>query len=79
MSRVPRNDDRHHPFSRSFFMNKFRKLGLISYNGRIETHNSLLDAVSPEKPETSGGLIHGCGMRGVFTSVRARKVKVALT
>jgi CRP/FNR family transcriptional regulator, cyclic AMP receptor protein len=35
----------------SFFMNKFRKLGLISYNGRIEVHNSLLDAVLHEKPE----------------------------
>jgi CRP/FNR family transcriptional regulator, cyclic AMP receptor protein len=35
----------------SFFMNKFRKLGLISYNGRIEVHNSLLNAVLHEKPE----------------------------
>ena len=26
----------------SYFMNKFRKLGLISYNGKIEVHNSLL-------------------------------------
>jgi CRP/FNR family cyclic AMP-dependent transcriptional regulator len=29
----------------SHFMNKFRKLGLISYNGKIEVHNSLLNAV----------------------------------
>jgi CRP/FNR family transcriptional regulator, cyclic AMP receptor protein len=35
----------------SFFMNKFRKLGLISYNGKIEVHNSLLNAVLYEKPE----------------------------
>jgi CRP/FNR family transcriptional regulator, cyclic AMP receptor protein len=35
----------------SFFMNKFRKLGLISYNGKIEVHNSLLNAVLHEKPE----------------------------
>jgi CRP/FNR family transcriptional regulator, cyclic AMP receptor protein len=35
----------------SFFMNKFRKLGLISYNGKIEVHNSLLNAVLREKPE----------------------------
>ena len=35
----------------SFFMNKFRKLGLISYNGKIEIHNSLLSAVLHEKPE----------------------------
>src|SRR5512140_3944395 len=35
----------------SAFMNKFRKLGLISYNGHIEVHNSLLDAVLHEKPQ----------------------------
>jgi CRP/FNR family cyclic AMP-dependent transcriptional regulator len=34
----------------SFFMNKFRKLGLISYNGKIEVHRSLLNAVLYEKP-----------------------------
>ena len=34
----------------SFFMNKFRKLGFISYNGTIEVHNSLLHAVLHEKP-----------------------------
>jgi CRP/FNR family transcriptional regulator, cyclic AMP receptor protein len=35
----------------SYFMNKFRKLGLISYNGRIEVHNSLLSAVLHDKPQ----------------------------
>jgi CRP/FNR family transcriptional regulator, cyclic AMP receptor protein len=35
----------------SHFMNKFRKLGLIDYNGHIEVHNSLLSAVLHEKPE----------------------------
>ena len=34
----------------SHFMNKFRKLGLISYNGNIEVHSSLLSAVLHEKP-----------------------------
>ncbi|KIZ40158.1 MULTISPECIES: Crp/Fnr family transcriptional regulator [Rhodopseudomonas] len=34
----------------SFFMNKFRKLGFISYNGRIEVHTSLLNAVLHDKP-----------------------------
>jgi CRP/FNR family transcriptional regulator, cyclic AMP receptor protein len=34
----------------SYFMNKFRKLGLISYKGHIEVHNSLLSAVLHEKP-----------------------------
>src|ERR1700692_450669 len=35
----------------SHFMNKFRKLGLISYNGHIEVHSSLMDAGLREKPE----------------------------
>lgn len=35
----------------SFFLNKFRKLGFISYNGKIEVHSSLLDAVLREKPQ----------------------------
>jgi CRP/FNR family transcriptional regulator, cyclic AMP receptor protein len=35
----------------SFFMNKFRKLGLISYKGEIEVHNSLLNAVLHERPQ----------------------------
>ena len=34
----------------SHFMNKFRKLGLISYNGHIEVHSSLLSAVLHERP-----------------------------
>jgi CRP-like cAMP-binding protein len=35
----------------SAFMNKFRKLGLIDYNGHIEVHRSLLNVVLHEKPE----------------------------
>ena len=35
----------------SSFMNKFRQLGLISYNGHIEVHRSLLNVVLHEKPE----------------------------
>jgi len=35
----------------SFFMNKFRKLGFISYNGKIEVHSSLLNAVLRERSE----------------------------
>jgi CRP-like cAMP-binding protein len=34
----------------SHFMNKFRKLGLISYNGHIEVHQALLNLVLHEKP-----------------------------
>ena len=35
----------------SFFMNKFRRLGLIDYNGRIQVHRSLLNMVLHEQPE----------------------------
>jgi CRP/FNR family cyclic AMP-dependent transcriptional regulator len=37
----------------SHFMNKFRELGLIDYNGHIEVHSSLLNVVLHEKPEIS--------------------------
>ena len=33
----------------SHFMNKFRKLGFISYNGTIEVHRSLINAVLQDK------------------------------
>ena len=39
----------------SLFMNKFRKRGYISYNGKIEVHSSLLDAVLHDKPQINGG------------------------
>jgi len=29
----------------SFFMNRFRKLGLIEYNGRIRVHKSLINVI----------------------------------
>ena len=35
----------------SFFMNKFRKLGLINYNGSIEIHSSLLNVVLRDQPQ----------------------------
>ncbi len=35
----------------SFFMNKFRKLGFISYNGTIEVHSSLLGVVLHDHPQ----------------------------
>jgi CRP-like cAMP-binding protein len=46
----------------SFFMNRFRKLGFIEYNGRIRVHKSLLNVVlhdrlpgdNAEKPEIDG-------------------------
>jgi CRP/FNR family cyclic AMP-dependent transcriptional regulator len=39
----------------SAFMNKFRKLGFIEYNGHLEVHTSLLNMVLDEKPEITGG------------------------
>jgi CRP/FNR family cyclic AMP-dependent transcriptional regulator len=41
-------------FRVSFFMNRFRKLGFISYNGKLEVHSSLLDAVLREKSQIGG-------------------------
>ena len=38
----------------SFFMNKFRQLGLIEYNGNLKVHTSLLDVVLHEKPPHIG-------------------------
>lgn len=35
----------------SFFMNKFRRLGFIDYNGKIEVYQSLLDSVLHDGPE----------------------------
>jgi CRP-like cAMP-binding protein len=35
----------------SYFMNKFRRLGLIDYNGHIEVHHSLLNMVLHERPQ----------------------------
>jgi CRP/FNR family transcriptional regulator, cyclic AMP receptor protein len=34
----------------SFFMNTFRKLGLIDYNGHTEIHSSLLNVVLHDEP-----------------------------
>jgi CRP/FNR family transcriptional regulator, cyclic AMP receptor protein len=34
----------------SSFMNKFRKLGFIEYNGKLEVHNSLLNVVLHDNP-----------------------------
>jgi hypothetical protein len=35
----------------SFFINKFRKLGFIEYNGKLEVHNSLLNVVLHDNPQ----------------------------
>ena len=33
----------------SYFMNRFRRLGYVTYNGRIHVHKSLLDVVLRDK------------------------------
>ena len=35
----------------SFFMNKFRNLGFVDYNGKINVHQSLLESVLHDQPE----------------------------
>jgi CRP/FNR family transcriptional regulator, cyclic AMP receptor protein len=35
----------------SFFMNKFRQLGFIDYNGTMEVHSSLLSVVLHDQPQ----------------------------
>jgi len=37
----------------SFFMNKFRDLGFVDYNGKINVHQSLLESILHEKPVIS--------------------------
>jgi CRP-like cAMP-binding protein len=39
----------------NFFMNKFRKLGYIDYNGRITVHSSLLNVVLLDQPGALDG------------------------
>ena len=36
----------------SYFMNKFRKLGFIEYNGHLEVHSSLLNVVLHDDPRS---------------------------
>ena len=38
----------------NFFMNKFRKMGLLDYNGDLEIHSSLLDVVLYDEPRVTG-------------------------
>src|SRR5216684_7647560 len=38
----------------NFFMNNFRKMGLIDYNGDLEIHSSLLDVILHDEPGVTG-------------------------
>src|ERR1700722_5513574 len=40
----------------SFFMNRFRKLGFIEYNGRIRVHKSLLNVVLHDQPSNDNAV-----------------------
>ena len=37
------------------FMNKFRQLGFINYNGELEVHNSLLNVILHDAPQIRRG------------------------
>ena len=39
----------------SSFMNKFRRLGFIRYNGHLEVHSSLLSVVLHDEPRSVRG------------------------
>jgi CRP-like cAMP-binding protein len=46
----------------SFFMNRFRKLGFIEYNGRIKIHKSLLNVILHDQvPDDIAGQPHYAG------------------
>jgi len=38
----------------SLFMNRFRKLGFIKYNGELEIHSSPLNVVLHDSPKATG-------------------------
>jgi CRP/FNR family cyclic AMP-dependent transcriptional regulator len=42
----------------SFFMNRFRKLGYIKYNGELEIHSSLLNVVLHDSPTPGRDRLH---------------------
>jgi CRP/FNR family cyclic AMP-dependent transcriptional regulator len=43
----------------NLFMNKFRKLGFIEYNGELHVHNSLLNVVLHDDPQLRRGVDSG--------------------
>ncbi len=49
----------------SFFMNKFRRLGFIEYNGHLEVHSSLLSVVLHDDPRSVRGSEANSIERGV--------------
>jgi CRP/FNR family transcriptional regulator, cyclic AMP receptor protein len=47
----PGGDDWHDPIARELFHEQVRKLGFVTYNGRLEVHNSLLNVILYDTPE----------------------------
>ncbi len=47
----------------SHFMNKFRKLGYIEYNGHLKVNNSLLNVVLYDKPDSDDKTHLGARLR----------------
>jgi CRP/FNR family cyclic AMP-dependent transcriptional regulator len=54
----------------SFFMNRFRKMGFIDYNGRIEVHKSLLNVILHDQPSQLPGTIGRVGDSGAESRMR---------
>jgi CRP/FNR family transcriptional regulator, cyclic AMP receptor protein len=61
----------------NFFMNKFRKLGYIDYNGHLKVHNSLLNVVLYDKPE--GDMYDGSKGRGVARPAPGSRRKIPVS
>jgi CRP/FNR family transcriptional regulator, cyclic AMP receptor protein len=58
----------------SFFMNRFRELGLIEYNGRIRVHKSLLNVILHDKfPEQNSSRTSDHPSSPTRTARRARR------
>jgi CRP/FNR family cyclic AMP-dependent transcriptional regulator len=64
----------------SFFMNRFRKLGFIQYNGRISVHRSLLNVVLHDRlPEHNGAKSTIAKIPAARTNHRAKSSRIAKT
>jgi tripartite-type tricarboxylate transporter receptor subunit TctC len=56
------------------FMNKFRKLGYIDYNGHLKVHNSLLNVVLYDKPSRALSATPGCPVSAQVTMTKRRLI-----
>ena len=60
----------------SFFMNRFRKLGFIEYNGRIKVHKSLLNVILHDhlSQQNATGPHRGCAAGKIQTTKTPTRV-----